>query len=147
MTTTTMAPKVGDILYDSWGYDQTNIDYYEVVRTSKASVWIRSIAREMTDDGRHVIPISGAFTDLKKGEYIIDDEGARLSYPCDNPHFYGPHECPVILMVDNPPMRKRPRPGYRGDERYTVRTSSFSDAVLWDGVPKYDTMAAGDPGH
>lgn len=38
--------KVGDILYDSWGYDQTNIDFYQVTRTSPKSVWIRPIAAE-----------------------------------------------------------------------------------------------------
>ena len=147
MTTTTMAPKVGDILYDSWGYDQTNIDYYEVVRTTKASVWIRSIAREMTDDQRHVVPVAGAFTDLQHAERTKDEDGELLTYPCDNPHVYGPHECPVVILVDNPPMRKRPQQHYNEPERYTVRTSSFSCAFLWDGVPKYDTIAAGDPGH
>jgi hypothetical protein len=35
--------KVGDILVSSWGYDQTNIDYFQVVRTSDKSVWIREI--------------------------------------------------------------------------------------------------------
>jgi len=28
------ALKVGDILYDSWGYDQTNVDFYQVVAVS-----------------------------------------------------------------------------------------------------------------
>jgi hypothetical protein len=35
--------KVGDILYDSWGYDQTNIDFYQVTRITGQSVWIRPI--------------------------------------------------------------------------------------------------------
>ncbi len=39
--------KVGDILTYSWGYDQTNIDAFQVVRESKASVWIRPIALEV----------------------------------------------------------------------------------------------------
>lgn len=37
--------KVGDILVSSWGYDQTNIDYYQVTRVPGAhSVEIRKIA-------------------------------------------------------------------------------------------------------
>ena len=37
--------KVGDILYTSWGYDQTNIDYYQVTRVpGPMSVEIRKIA-------------------------------------------------------------------------------------------------------
>jgi len=35
--------KVGDILYDSWGYDQTNIDFYQVIKAGPKSIQIRSI--------------------------------------------------------------------------------------------------------
>lgn len=37
-------PKVGDIVYTSWGYDQTNIDFYQVVKVTKASVKLQRIA-------------------------------------------------------------------------------------------------------
>jgi hypothetical protein len=37
--------KVGDILVCSWGYDQTNIDFYQVIRTTKASVEIVEIGQ------------------------------------------------------------------------------------------------------
>ena len=40
--------KVGDILYNSWGYDQTNIDFYQVVEVGAKSVKIREIGSEMT---------------------------------------------------------------------------------------------------
>ncbi|MCJ7743522.1 MAG: hypothetical protein MUO99_03065 [Dehalococcoidales bacterium] len=35
--------KVGDILHHSWGYDQTNCDFYQVVEVKKASVVLRKI--------------------------------------------------------------------------------------------------------
>ena len=35
---------VGKIMVSEWGYDQTNIDFYVVVRETKASVWIAPIA-------------------------------------------------------------------------------------------------------
>lgn len=35
--------KVGDLLYTSWGYDQTNIDFYKVVRVLDKSVEIVAI--------------------------------------------------------------------------------------------------------
>jgi len=39
-----MSLKVGDILYSSWGYDQTNVDFYQVVElVGKKSVKIRAI--------------------------------------------------------------------------------------------------------
>jgi hypothetical protein len=33
--------KEGDIVYNSWGYDQTNIDYYQVIRTTKKQVILK----------------------------------------------------------------------------------------------------------
>jgi len=51
--------KVGDVLYSSWGYEQTNIDYYQVVALiGKTMVSVRKIAceREQTEweQGRSV---------------------------------------------------------------------------------------------
>lgn len=37
--------KVGDIFYDSWGYDQTNIDFYQVIGVSKKSVKLMPIGQ------------------------------------------------------------------------------------------------------
>jgi hypothetical protein len=58
--------KVGDVLYSSWGYEQTNIDFYEVVRlVGKASVAIRAIARESVEtlsmQGK-CVPVPGSYT-------------------------------------------------------------------------------------
>lgn len=44
-------PEVGDVLYASWGYDQTNIDFYQVVRISKASVWLQSMNQKVKQVG------------------------------------------------------------------------------------------------
>jgi hypothetical protein len=35
--------KVGDIITNSWGYDQTNVDWYRIVRVSKVYVWLEEI--------------------------------------------------------------------------------------------------------
>lgn len=37
--------KVGDLLYDSWGWEQTNIDYFEVVSVGNKSVEIAPIGQ------------------------------------------------------------------------------------------------------
>ena len=36
--------KVGDLLYSSWGYDQTNIDFYKVLAVSGKSIKIVQVA-------------------------------------------------------------------------------------------------------
>lgn len=38
--------KVGDILHSSWGYDQTNVDFYQVIEAREKTVLIRSIRKE-----------------------------------------------------------------------------------------------------
>ncbi len=42
---------VGDILVSSWGYDQTNIDFYQVVKVTKATIGIRVIRSTVTETG------------------------------------------------------------------------------------------------
>jgi hypothetical protein len=41
--------KVGDIFYTSWGYDQTNVEFYKVVRATKSSVWVQQTGQTRED--------------------------------------------------------------------------------------------------
>ena len=41
--------QVGDIFVDSWGYDQTNVDFYKVTKKLKASIKIVKIGSEVTE--------------------------------------------------------------------------------------------------
>lgn len=41
--------EVGTILHNSWGYDQTNCDYYQVVAKSGKTVQLREIAGEQVE--------------------------------------------------------------------------------------------------
>lgn len=38
--------KTGQILYTSWGYDQTNVDFYVITRVSGSRVYVRPIAQD-----------------------------------------------------------------------------------------------------
>ena len=40
-----------DILVASWGYDQTNVDYWQVVKATAKTVTVRPIASQPHDDG------------------------------------------------------------------------------------------------
>jgi hypothetical protein len=58
--------KVGDILYSDWGYDQTNIDFYQVTRViSDKTVEIREIASKILDSSNYgtddVVAVKDAF--------------------------------------------------------------------------------------
>lgn len=57
---------VGDILYTSWGYDQTNVEFFEVVKTSgKRTVELMRINARMVDSlsdyTDDLMPIKGSF--------------------------------------------------------------------------------------
>ena len=43
--------KIGDIAYTSWGYDQTNINFYEVVDVSDKTILVRPIALKTVYQG------------------------------------------------------------------------------------------------
>lgn len=59
--------KVGDILSSSWGYEQTNVDFYEVVGLfGKFGIELRQIASELVEDTGPDQGIRRAI----KGEYI-----------------------------------------------------------------------------
>lgn len=38
--------KVGDIVNTSWGYDQTNVDFFVVTRATSKTVWVRRVAKD-----------------------------------------------------------------------------------------------------
>lgn len=42
---------LGTILSYSWGYEQTNVDFYQVVKVTKKTVMIREIGSELKLDG------------------------------------------------------------------------------------------------
>jgi hypothetical protein len=57
--------KEGDILYGSWGYDQTNVDFYQVVQVKDKSVVIRKVEGRTVKEERgadYVAAVPGKFT-------------------------------------------------------------------------------------
>jgi hypothetical protein len=55
--------KVGDILYTSWGYDQTNVDFFEVVKVpSGKTIHVQEVAARVTKSqpgADMVVPVPG----------------------------------------------------------------------------------------
>jgi hypothetical protein len=73
--------EVGDILYSSWGYDQTNIDFYEVVRTTKKSVEIRKLAQTIEETGfmsGKTSPLAGQYTGEKMLKRVGPDNTVKI---------------------------------------------------------------------
>ena len=64
--------KVGDILVSSWGYDQTNVDFYEITEARGKTVWLRRIAADSVDKGN----MSGTVTP-RPGDFLPRAEVLR----------------------------------------------------------------------
>lgn len=40
---------VGEFAYGSWGYDQTNIDYYLVIRRTEKTIWLQPVKSQIVE--------------------------------------------------------------------------------------------------
>jgi hypothetical protein len=105
-------PTVGDILVCSWGYDQTNIDYYQVIKVTKASVRIGKIRSTLT-----------------RGQYEDAAMPVRDAFVADHPT--QPRYNGKMFRV---------RLGAPG-EGYSVKIESYASAYLWDGKPRNQTAS------
>lgn len=66
---TTLKP--GDIVCNSWGWEQTNIDFFEVVRVTDHFVWLRQLCQETTEKGfmqGQTIPTPGRYVMPREGQ-------------------------------------------------------------------------------
>ena len=75
--------KVGDIFVDSWGYDQTNIDFYLVTKKLKASIKIVKIGSKVvaTSIGSEmVVPVPDAVIGEEKTKIPQDGYIKTSSY-------------------------------------------------------------------
>lgn len=107
----------GDVLYCSWGYDQTNVDFYEVVDlVGKQSVRLRPIySRRVESDTFHdrVVPCPGEYRDW---DVLLSKDGTAK----------------VSLLGEVKRVRK---------DGSSVTLCKGHRAYLWDGKPEYATAA------
>lgn len=72
--------KVGDVLRNSWGYDQTNVDYFEVTELiGKRTVVIKPLAQEVTETGfmcGNCRPVPGKYLDKPALRKQVGVDGA-----------------------------------------------------------------------
>lgn len=76
--------KTGDILATKWGYERTNVDFYEVVGVTAKSIRIRAIRSKTIEDvnnmARRVVPCPGEFVT----DCFIGDGATRRVNPAFN---------------------------------------------------------------
>lgn len=79
--------KVGDLFYTSWGYDQTNVDWFECVEVGARSVVLREIAQSQ----EYTTWASGSCSP-KEGKYIGEPFRVNIQVGtyADKVHYYLP---------------------------------------------------------
>lgn len=120
-----VTPKVGDILYSSWGYDQTNIEFFKVVKVSEFSVWIQKLGTKVVEvtgwAHENVVPTDSSQYQVRNWDNKEDEFGNVNAY----------------ITKTYPVTRHKIQQGFAHDpENYWVKLNSFSHAKLWDGKPK-----------
>lgn len=128
-STETVEVKVGDFFVCSWGYDQTNIDFYKVVgltpsgKSVKVQKWSSAAAGPQGGPQEKVVPGS---TPATYNDWSEVPEGTdyweRQQYVQTKP-----------VPVETKRLHKG---GYKGAS-FTV--NSYSAAYLWDGEPESQT--------
>lgn len=125
-TTTEYTPQVGDIFVETWGYDQTNITYWEIVKVAAKTVSVLKIEQRFTGETRGtddiVVPAPGEYSKTKQDWHIGADGYAVVT-----------REVPA-------PSRKTIKVGYQG--RPYFKATSYSSAYLWSGNPNRQTNPA-----
>lgn len=73
--------EVGNIIYNSWGYDQTNIDFYQVVESKQKSIKIQPIHsyRVENSEGFMCCNVKPAVNEFK-GEAILKKVVVSVGY-------------------------------------------------------------------
>lgn len=101
--------KVGDVFRSSWGYDQTNINYYQAIKATAKTVTVREIAQERIATGAmrgRCVPIVGHFLEnSRRGEKVcrVGTYGALKINGSERAHFVKPiigGDIPVYASSD-----------------------------------------------
>jgi hypothetical protein len=69
--------KVDEVLVCSWGYEQTNVEFYQVTATTEQTVTLREIGQASVDDAGEC-PMTG-MTTAAPGKFVGDAETFRPS--------------------------------------------------------------------
>lgn len=136
MSTAVEAPevKVGDFFESSWGYDQTNVDFYKVVGVTKSG---KSVRVQKWSSAVAPSPGGGHFA----SEHVVAGGGPATysDWSAVTPEMDYWERQEVVVEREAPVMTKRlRRGGYKGAS-FTV--NSYANAYLWDGTPEYQTAS------
>ena len=125
-----MSTAVGSIWHTSWGYDQTNVEFFQVVRETAGSIVLRRIGSEARNGRLHPRPNAWT-TDI----HLMGNPGTPTRER-DEARGYSEKMC-----------RKARVSKVDGYQFQVVTIDDVRHAYPYDSDGFYDTDAAGGMGH
>lgn len=139
MTVTAVSPAaagiaIGDFFVSSWGYEQTNVDFYQVVGLTPKGVKIQAWTKVLGQESPHA-----------SADYFIPGEAADTITDWSNVDRDADYwtQAGQKVLTDAPVVTKR-LSGWTerdGTIKAAITLNSFSSASKWDGQPQYQTGA------
>jgi hypothetical protein len=134
-------PQIGDIFRTSWGYDQTNVEFFQVVARSAKSVKLRRISMRYDETTRRVYPVKNGWA----RDYGLDGNASYTYTDRDgNDQRY---TNPVREAAEKAGYSQT---GWRRIDGHAFRIDTIGyirHAFAYTGGGAWDTLAAGQPGH
>ena len=100
--------KVGDVFRSSWGYDQTNVDYYQVLSVSNKTATFCKIAQLSENDGflqGNCVPAPNQFIG-KPFKKLIQKSSTESSAYVKIYSFANAYKIEPVAVVSNKPIYK-----------------------------------------
>lgn len=126
--------EIGHILRDSWGYDQTNIDYYKVIRKTASMVEIRKIGQKLVqrDSDMSEYVVADADNELFDSAHMSRAEAVKRGAEIVSEMDGGDYVYARFAAISRHKAR------FMNGKLY-VRIESFSSASSWDGEADFQS--------
>lgn len=111
--TTTRTAIEGEILIETWGYEQTNVTFYEVIRATPKTVWLRELKQERVEGATYATYAAIPTTDETINRFRKENV-----------------------------LQRRYRPHWNDARMITCGIKSYSQASTWDGRPVWGSSYA-----
>lgn len=115
--------KVGDYFVASWGYDQTNVNFFKVVALGPKTVKVQEWSSRVDHSDYH--------------DYMVPGDGPKTWRHRDYDYDTGVYGDEIVTIA---PIETKRLKTYDG-KTPSLAWASYADLRPWDGTPAYQTNA------
>ena len=108
---------VGDVFYTSWGYDQTNVEFFKVVRSTDKTIWVQETGQVIES------------SDYGNGDYWKTSSNGEVASREVRDWDAGGYKIEIAPISQH-------KIKYDGQGIPFFSIKSYKNAWFWDGKPK-----------